>query len=508
MRDETARIVVDGDYRVGEADPRLYGSFIEHIGRAVYGGIYEPAHPTADDLGFRQDVLDLVREIGVPFIRYPGGNFVSGYNWEDGVGPVDSRPRRLDLAWMSTEPNLIGTNEFAAWAARAGAEVNLAVNLGSRGIDAARNLVEYCNHPGGTYWSDLRRSHGVDAPHKFRTWCLGNEMDGPWQIGHRTAEEYGRIALEAAKVMKWVDPTIELVACGSSNARMATYPDWEATVLDHVYDHVEYISLHAYYQQQENDLGTFLAQSLAMDDQIETVIAACDFAKAKKRSSKRLMLSFDEWNVWYHARERDRQIIREHRWAVAPPLTEEAYTLADAVVVGTLLISLLKHADRVKIACLAQLVNAIAPISTVTGGGVWRQTIYYPYLHAARFGHGTVLNLQVTTPSYDNPEFGPVPLLTAVATHNEAAATLTLFAVNRGQADALPIVVDLRSLPDFEVVEHLVLTHADPNATNTVDQPATVAPHNRGDATVADGLLSARLPALSWNVIRLAKSPS
>jgi alpha-N-arabinofuranosidase len=502
--DETARIVVDGDFRVGEVDPRLFGSFIEHLGRAIYGGIYEPEHPTADDLGFRRDVLDLVRETGVPFIRYPGGNFVSGYNWEDGVGPVAERPRRLDLAWMSTEPNLVGTNEFAAWAKLAGAEVNLAVNLGTRGIDAARNLVEYCNHPGGTYWSDLRRSHGVKAPHQIRTWCLGNEMDGPWQIGHRTAEEYGRVALEAAKVMKWVDPTIELVACGSSHARMATYPAWEATVLDHVYDQVEFISLHAYYQQS-SDLGTFLAQSLAMDDQIETVIAACDFAKAKKRSSKRLMLSFDEWNVWYHARERDRQTIREHRWAVAPPLTEEAYTLADALVVGTLLISLLRHADRIKIACLAQLVNAIAPISTVTGGCAWRQTTYYPYLHASRFGRGTVLDLQVSSPSYDTPDLGPVPLFTGVVTHDEAADTLTLFAVNRSQADPLPITVDLRALPELQVVEHMVLEHADPDATNTADRPESVVPHNRGDAGITGRELTARLPALSWNVIRLAK---
>jgi alpha-N-arabinofuranosidase len=500
----TASIVVDRDFRIGEVDPRLYGSFIEHIGRAIYGGIFEPDHPTADDLGFRRDVLELVRELDVPFIRYPGGNFVSGYNWEDGVGPVDERPRRLDLAWMSTEPNRVGTNEFAAWAKRAGAEVNLAVNLGSRGIDAARNLVEYCNLPGGTYWSDLRRSHGVAEPHGIRVWCLGNEMDGPWQIGHKTADEYGRIALEAAKVMKWVDPAIELVACGSSNARMATYPEWETTVLDHVYDHVEYISLHTYYQKVGDDLETFLAQSLAMEQQIETVIAACDLTMAKKRSSKRLMLAFDEWNVWYHTRARDRETMRDQQWAVAPPLTEEPYTLADAVVVGTLLIALLKHADRVKIACLAQLVNALAPISTVTGDAAWRQTIFYPFLHASRFGRGVVLRPQVTSPTYEHPEFGAVPVLEAVVTSDEAAGTLTFFAVNRARAEPLPIEVSLRGLPECRFVEHLVLEHADPDATNTVEQPETVTPHDRGNAALSDGQLSARLAPLSWNVIRLA----
>ena len=220
---QTAKITIDPNFRIGEVDPRLYGSFIEHLGRAVYGGIYEPEHPTADDMGFRQDVLDLVRELGVPIIRYPGGNFVSGYDWEDGVGPVEERPRRLDLAWKTVETNRVGTNEFAAWAKRAGAEPMIAVNLGTRGTDAARNLVEYCNHPGGSYWSDLRRSHGAEEPHAVGVWCLGNEMDGPWQIGHKTAAEYGRLAVETAKAMKWVDPSIELVACGSSKAAMPTF---------------------------------------------------------------------------------------------------------------------------------------------------------------------------------------------------------------------------------------------------------------------------------------------
>jgi alpha-N-arabinofuranosidase len=285
---------------------------------------------------------------------------------------------------------------------------------------------------------------------------------------------------------------------------MTTYPEWETTVLDHVYEHVDYISLHTYYQRQGDDLDTFLAQSLAMDEQIETVIAACDLIKAKKRSPKRLMLAFDEWNVWYHSRERDRETIRQARWAVAPPLTEEPYTLADAIVVGTMLISLLKHADRVKIACIAQLVNAIAPISTVTGGAAWRQTTYYPYLHASRFGRGIVLRPHVTSPTYVNDEFGPVPLLEAVVTRDEEAGTLTLFAVNRGQAEALSVEVQLRGLPECQVVEHLVLAHADPDATNTLEQPHTVVPHLRDTTRLTDNLLSAQLPPLSWNVVRLS----
>jgi alpha-N-arabinofuranosidase len=447
-----------------------------------------------------------VRELGVPLIRYPGGNFVSGYHWEDGVGPLADRPRRLDAAWKSTETNEIGTNEFAAWARIAGAEVAMTVNLGTRGIDAARNLVEYCNHPGGTYWSDLRRSHCVAAPHAFRTWCLGNEMDGPWQMGHTTAEHYGRLAAQTATAMKWVDPTIELVAAGSSHARMPTFPDWEETVLEHTYEHVDYISLHTYYTNVDDDLGTFLAQSLEMDRAIETVAAVCDVVAARMRSRKKMYIAFDEWNVWYHSKERDREALRTQPWQVAPPLTEERYTLEDALVVGCMLISLLKHADRVKIACMAQLVNAIAPIMTVTGGRAWRQPTYYPFLHASRYGVGNVLDVQVKSPRYENTVFDSVPLLEAVATIDDERDTLTLFAVNRAQDGSLVLEGDLRCLAEYRVVEHLSLEHVDPKATNSPDAPDTVVPHGRGDASFDGGTLTATLPRLSWNVIRLART--
>jgi alpha-L-arabinofuranosidase len=502
---KTARIVVDRDFRVGEIDPRLYGAFLEHLGRAIYGGIYEPDHPTADDRGFRQDVLDIVHELGVPIVRYPGGNFVSGYHWEDGVGPIDQRPHRLDLAWKSTETNAFGTNEFAAWAKRAGTEIIMATNLGTRGVDASRALVEYCNHPSGTYWSDLRRSHGVADPHDIKVWCLGNEMDGPWQMGQKTADEYGRVAVEAAKVMRLVDPTIELVACGSSHPRMPTYPQWEATVLEHTYELVDYISLHIYFRTLDQDLGSFLALSQEMDEYIQTVAATCDFIGAKNRSKRRMRLSFDEWNVWYHSQGFDREYLRDHPWEIAPPLTEESYTLADALAVGCMLITLIKHADRVKIACIAQLVNAIAPIHTVTGGGLWRQTTYYPFLHASRFGGGVALDVQVTGPTYHTVQYNQVPVLTSVATLDQETDDLTIFAVNRDQTNVLPIEGDLRCFTGYAVTEHLVLEHADPFARNTIDHPDTVVPHRRGDATMLNGRLAATLPKLSWNVIRLAR---
>jgi alpha-N-arabinofuranosidase len=495
-----ARLTLDREFTIGRTDPRIYGSFIEHIGRAVYGGIFEPGHPTADSDGFRRDVLELVKELGVPFIRYPGGNFVSGYDWQDGVGPVEKRPRKKDLAWKVVEPNTVGVNEFVRWAGKAGAEVNMSVNLGTRGPDEARALVEYCNHPPGTYWSDLRVSHGIAKPHGIRTWCLGNEMDGPWQICQKTAEEYGRAATETAKVMKLVDPGIELVACGSSFPGMPTYPQWESTVLEHLYNHVEYVSLHCYYGNQENDVANFLAKSQNMDEQIRTVIAACDLARAKKRSKKTLNLSFDEWNVWFHSQEADKKVTP---WTVAPPILEDLYTFEDALMVGCLMITLLKHADRVKIACLAQLVNAIAPIMTANGGAAWRQTTFYPFLHASRFGRGMVLNTEVVdSPRYDTKDFSGVPLLEAVAVHDEERGDLTIFAVNRGTKEPLELAGDLRGFPQLSVVEHLVLENTDLKAVNTAASEK-VKPRTGGGAKLDGAQLQARLPALSWNVIRL-----
>jgi alpha-L-arabinofuranosidase len=502
---ETARIVADPEFRIGTVDPRMYGSFIEHLGRAVYGGIYEPGHPTADDMGFRRDVMDVVRELGTTIVRYPGGNFVSGYNWLDGVGPKAQRPRRLDLAWRSLETNEVGTDEFCEWARRVGTEVNMAVNLGTGGIDEARSLLEYCNHPGGSLYSDMRIANGYREPHKIKTWCLGNEMDGPWQLGHKTADEYGRLAAETAVAMKWVDPSIELVACGSSHAKMPTFGTWEATVLDHVYQYVDYISLHQYYHKMENDLGTFLAQTVQMDNFIRSVVAISDYVRAKKRLSKQLYLSFDEWNVWYQ-NPIDRQLMQEDPWKIAPPLYEAPYTHEDALVVGLMLITLLRNADRVKIACMAQLVNTIAPISTVNGGPVWRQTIYYPYLHASNYGRGTVLDLQIRSPHYSNETYGDVPLLDAVAVLDEEREEMTIFAVNRSQEQALPLEGDLRGTAGYRVVEHIILEHQDGTARNTAEQPNTVVPHAGGDAQLESGRLSARLPQLSWNVIRLAKA--
>jgi alpha-N-arabinofuranosidase len=498
-----AKLTLHRDFSIGETDRRLFGSFIEHLGRAVYSGIYEPGHPMADSEGFRNDVAALIRELNVSVIRYPGGNFVSGYNWEDGVGPRETRPERLDLAWASKESNRFGTNEFAAWARKVNAEAMMAVNLGTRGADAARNLVEYCNFPGGTYLSDLRRSHGFSGAHGIKLWCLGNEMDGPWQICGRTAEEYGRAAAETAKVMKWTDPSIELVACGSSYGRMPGFGDWETTVLNHVYDHADYISLHTYFTNHENDVPNFLGRSLEMDSFIKTVAGICDLAKVKRNSKKTVNLSFDEWNVWYHSNEADK---KTEKWREAPPLLEDIYNMADALAVGCMLITLIKNADRVKIACLAQLVNVIAPIMTEKGGGAWRQTIFYPFMDASRYGRGTVLHCPVGVDKYDSLEYCGVPYLEAVGVHNHEKNEISIFSVNRNLESAINLEAEIAGFGDLKLAEHRVLCNADLFACNSASEEKvkpSLQTGGRLEGKPGKMRLEVTLPKASWNVIRL-----
>ncbi|MDN5346047.1 alpha-N-arabinofuranosidase [Petrotoga miotherma DSM 10691] len=496
-----AKMYVDKNFVIDKVDNRLFGSFIEHLGRAVYTGIYEPDHPKADEKGFRKDVIDLVKELNVSIVRYPGGNFVSGYNWEDGVGPKEKRPKKLELAWRSLEPNEFGTNEFMEWCKLVNTEPMMSINLGTRGIDEARNFVEYCNFPGGSYFSDLRKQHGYNDPHNIKVWCLGNEMDGPWQIGHKTALEYARLAEETAKVMKLVDPNLSLVASGSSGWHIPTFGEWEATVLEHTYDYVDFISLHAYYDNYENNIENFLAKSIDMDSYIKSAVAACDYVKGRKKTNKTIYISFDEWNVWFHSRKEDEKV---EPWQIAPPLLEDVYTFEDALLVGLMLITLLKHADRVKIACLAQLVNVIAPIMTRKGGGAWRQTIFYPFMHASNFGRGTVLQPVISAETYDTKDFKSVPFVNAVPVFNEEKNELTIFAVNRAQ-DKMEFDCELKGFEDYSVIEHIILENNELKAVNTEDNPDNVKPHNNGNARNEGGKVKAELSPLSWNVIRLKK---
>jgi alpha-L-arabinofuranosidase len=506
-----ARIIIDRDFTVGPVPRRLFGSFVEHMGRCVYTGIFEPGHPSADENGYRRDVLELTRELGVSIVRYPGGNFVSGYRWEDGVGPLEQRPRRLDGAWHTIETNAFGLHEFAGWAKEAGVEIMEAINLGTRGVEEARALVEYANHPGGTYWSDLRVQNGATEPFGIKVWNLGNELDGPWQIGHKTADEYGRLAQESAKAMKLVDPSIEVVAVGSSGRGMPTFGEWEHTVLSHAYDEVDYVSMHAYYQEHDGDVASFLASSTDMDHFIDEVIATVDAVKAKRKSSKQVNLSFDEWNVWYQRglETEDQPHIVQQRavWREHPRLIEDTYNVTDAVVVGSFLNSLLRHGDRVTIANQAQLVNVIAPIRSEQGGPAWRQTIFWPFARMAELATGQILRTAASGDRFESAQYGDAAVVDAAASYDEERGRVAVFLANRGLDEDAEVTVSLRGLAARQVTRAEVLTVPEGGDRFTANTEITqdAVGLTRLDAVAIDegGELRATLPALSWAVVEL-----
>ncbi len=499
-----ASVTAHADFTIAEIDNRVYGAFLEHLGRAVYTGIYEPGHPSADANGMRGDVIELVKDLDVPIVRYPGGNFVSAYNWEDGIGPKDQRPTRLDLAWHTSESNQVGIHEFADWCESVGTEMMLAFNLGSRGLDEARSFVEYVNHPGGSYWSDLRKKNGREEPWNVKLWALGNEMDGPWQIGHKSAEEYGHLANETAKAVRAFDKNLELVVCGSSASDMPTYPDWEATVLDHTYENVDYISLHMYFANKDKNTADYLALNEKLDRYVGTVASIIQYVKAKKRSKKDVYISFDEWNVWYHSNEQDKKILEGNDgWPHAPGLLEDIYNFEDVLMVGLALNTFIRRSDVVKIAAIAQLVNVIAPIMTVEGGPAWKQTIYYPYYYASIYGRGTALRLSVDCPGYDSAHGDNVPYVDISGVRNEKDGTLTFFAVNRHASETIELDVALSGFGKPEIIMHKLMTHADLEAVNGPDAQDEVAPSDGDGAVVEGDSLKLALPPYSYQMIRL-----
>ena len=502
-----ARLRIDRDDIVAVLSSRLFGSFVEHMGRAVYTGIYEPTHATATEQGFRQDVLDLVRELGPSIIRYPGGNFVSGFRWEDSVGPREDRPIRLDLAWHSIETNAVGLHEFADWADAADVEIMQAVNLGTRGMAEAVDLLEYSNHPHTTALAEQRRANGRDQPFGIRLWCLGNEMDGPWQIGHKTAQEYGRLAAETGRVMKWTDPSIELVAAGSSNAEMPTFGSWERTVLGECADSVDHISGHAYYEELDGDVDSFVASGVALDRYIQVVADIIDEVLEAKGLDKTIGISVDEWNVWNQTRFNtvDKDPLFAGSWEQHPRIIEDEYTVTDAVVVGSLLMSLLRNADRVSMANLAQLVNVIAPIRSEPDGPAWRQTTFHPFALTSAAASGDVLAVSVESGTLHTARYGDVDMLDAVATATDDE--LVLFLVNRSTTESLGVDADLAGVAAHQILSAKTVhaPHAgDRHTTNNLEHQDAVVPVDLTGATLSDAHhFHADLPPLSWSVVRL-----
>ncbi|PJM78277.1 arabinosylfuranosidase ArfA [Bifidobacterium scaligerum] len=499
----TATLTIDDHFTIAPVNDRLFGSFVEHLGRCVYTGIYEPGHPTADENGFRQDVIDLVKELGATAIRYPGGNFVSGYRWEDGVGPKESRPRRLDLAWHSTETNEFGLHEMAKWLEKAGGnELMEAVNLGTRGTQEALDLLEYANVPGGTALSDQRRANGAEQPFNIRMWCLGNEMDGTWQLGHKEADDYGKLVAMTALGMRQLDPDVELVACGSSNHYMQSFGTWEETVLQHAYEYIDFLSCHSYYHIDNGDMASFLASGEDMNSFIKEVGAMIDTVKAKLKSDHEVHISFDEWNVWYSEKE-DTNPHGIDNWPVAPRLLEEIYPVSGAVVFGDLLIALLKNADRVRSASLAQLVNVIAPIMTEPSGPAWRQTTFYPFAETARLAKGgTVLDPILQCDTYSTQRYGEVPLVDSVAIRR-ADGSVAVFAVNRSQEQAIDLTVTSGAGTEWTSVSAQTLHDDDLEARNTLDDQNRVTLHDNTTVAMAPDGVHVTLPPVSWTALHI-----
>jgi len=511
-----AKIHISKSFVVGKTDDRLFGSFVEHMGSTVYNGIFEPGHRNADKNGFRKDVMELIKELKLTQIRYPGGNFVSGFNWEDSVGPVEERPVRLDLAWKAIEPNTFGLNEFMQWIKKIHSKPMMTINLGTRGVDSARNLLEYCNFKEGTYYSDLRRKHGVNEPHNIKLWCLGNEMDGSWQIGAKTADEYGRLAKETGKVMKWLDPEIELVVAGSSTNRMKEFPRWDKTVLMHAYEVADYISLHHYVDRRSSfseidnnslinndkpvNLNTqeYLARTIYVERQIYDIIATCDYVKSVKRSNKTMYLAFDEWNV---VAEKKHEGFDYKPWEIGSPIDCGAHTMEDALAFASMMMAIIRRSDRIKIACQSLLVNTGPLIVAKKDGPAWRNTIFYPFMHLSHYGRGNVLQSISKAPCYSTFEFSSVPIIDDLVVYNEEKGELSIFAVNRSD-EPIELTTDLRDFVAPELKKHIIMNHRNLNASNTEDKPFEVIPRTAIEhSRISNGYVESLIEPFSWNVI-------
>ncbi len=514
-----SQITAIKDFTIGSIDKRIYGSFLEHLGRAIYEGIYEPEHPKADENGFRKDVMELITDLKMPVVRYPGGNYISSFNWEDSVGPIESRPTRLDLAWKTRETNEFGLNEFITWCKKTTREPMYAINLGTKGIDSATNVLEYCNHPSGSYWSDLRIKHGYKDPHNIKMWCLGNEMDGEWQVGHKTAYEYGRLVNEVAKSMRKFDSSLELIVAGSSSDMMSTYPDWEREILENSYDSIDYIALHKYWTNYEKNTSSYLSNNIPLQDYITTVEGTINYVKAKKRSKKNIKISFDEWNPWYHTRDLQMKIGSPDAtldmtnqnyldnnlsdWPKAPPLYEDMYNLLDTLLVGTVINTFINNSHILKIACMAQLVNVIPAISTVKNGISWRQSIYYPLYFASIYGRGVSLKLKVDVPEYSSDIADNIPYLDASAVLNQEENTVSFFLINRSETDKIDLNFNLYNLDVKNILDQKIISHSDIYTSNTKDNPTAIIPLNNKSINVKDKKLTGSIPKLSYIFLRV-----
>ncbi|HLO28051.1 MAG TPA: alpha-L-arabinofuranosidase C-terminal domain-containing protein [Anaerolineales bacterium] len=487
---EPTKIFLDREFQIAPVDARIFGGFLEHIGRAVYEGVFDPQSKHTNQYGFREDVLGSLQPLSFTAMRYPGGNFASGYHWLDGIGPRDSRPSVRDLASQSIEPNQFGTDEFMQLARLMNWTPMITVNLGTGTPEEARNWVEYCNSPIGTKYADLRAENGASQPHQVKLWCLGNEMDGHWQQGHMPADQYAIQAQQAAKLMKDVDPAIELVVCGSAEIGLPTYMEWDRTVLEYVGDYADFVSLHRYIGKWQSDTADYLAATNSIDQQIEVMDALCRYVQARTHSKKRHYLAFDEWNVWY--RTQNAESVNGHG-KFAQHLVEEEYNLEDALMVAGFLNSFIRHADVVKIANLAQIVNVIAPILT-RGEQILLQSIYYPLLIYSQRREGIALQSKVKGPGYESPSYGFVQTLDTSAILGNGV--LHTFLVNRGTevatAEIVTAGIELKSILSADLI-----TGPSAEARNTFEEPNVICNQKFSNIELADQVAVVQLPPLS-----------
>ncbi|HYO83292.1 MAG TPA: alpha-L-arabinofuranosidase C-terminal domain-containing protein [Bryobacteraceae bacterium] len=457
-----ARVKIDTERVIGDIDPLIYGNFAEHLGRCIDGGIFEEGSKLSDGNGFRRDVFDAAQRLNVTQLRWPGGNFSSNYHWRDGIGPRDQRPSRLEMAWGTVESNRFGTHEFLRYSELLKTEPYICVNLGTGSWTDAQQWVEYVNSSAETATTRQRKQNGRAEPWKVKYWGLGNEMDGPWQMGHRTADDYGKFALEAAKLMRWTDPSIKLVAAGSSHfSQGIDWIGWNRTVLEHLKNHIDYLAVHLYVGNRENNYYDFLASSRNLDNRTKTTEGVINAALSDTANRRKIYIAWDEYNVWYRARgekERGRRIL------------EERYNLEDALVIATMLNSFINHAHIVKMANMAQLVNVIAPIFT-SESGLFLQTIYYPLQLIANNCKGKALSLFVDSPSYESRQYGSVPYLDSSASMDGNQLVLSI--VNRHKDEPLPV--------EFELQDK---TFAGPVEISEVNGPDIKSENDFGKTTV------------------------
>lgn len=529
-----AKITVHPSFSIGEISPRLFSTFLEPIGSMVNGTMYNPKHPTANAQGFREDFLSALRDTPMPACRLPGGNFVSSWQWKDSIGPKEQRKVHLDPAWYQYIPNDVGHDEYLQWAEQAQTEALYTVNFGTGTLQDAMDIVEYTNHEGGTYWSDLRRKYGHEKPYGVKTWYLGNEMDGPWQMGSwdKDPRGYGVRCNEASKLMKWIDPKIETAVCGSSASFMDHYPQWEETVLEQCYETVDYLSIHHYHSAPPGDTRALLGGSLYYEDFINTEVALCDVIAAKHRSPKKIMISFDEYGSMVRPLSPLHPGYGPHNMAAAHYrfIPDRKYILHDpdkmpdrrfpggdmlhALSMVSIQLAFLRHADRVKIGCMT---GGLGALCASDHDHVWKSASHYAFMQLMQYARGTSMQTAIESETYDMPGYAiddtsqytgkeGVTFIDAASAWDKENDRLTIFVLNRHEETDYPLTVDISGFEGYTFEQHLELYSEDMEVSNSYEQPDLLHPTVSTAATVTNGCLSTRVKPLSWNVLTFVKN--